>query len=184
MIRLELFWTFFKIGLFTFGGGYAMIPLIKSEVLSHGWAETEDIINFIAVSESTPGPFAVNMATFIGQTTGGISGAACATAGVVLPSFLIILIVAASYDKFKKSRTVRGAMAGLKPAVVGMIAAALVSLGMEVLAPKEGAKAVSSVVSLAIFVIMSIPALKKKSPIMIILISGLIGVITGYGFDL
>ncbi len=184
MIWLELFWTFFKIGLFTFGGGYAMIPLIKSEVLSHGWADTEDIINFIAVSESTPGPLAVNMATFIGRTTGGIPGAICATAGVVLPSFIIILLVACTYEKFKKSRTVQGAMTGLKPAVVGMIAAALVSLGMEVFIPGESTKAVSSVISAVIFVIMIFPALKKKSPIMIILISGLFGVIAGYSFNL
>lgn len=184
MIWIELFWTFFKIGLFTFGGGYAMIPLIKSEVLSHGWAETEDILNFIAVSESTPGPFAVNMATFIGRTTGGIFGAVCATVGVILPSFLIILIVACTYEKFKKSRTVQGAMTGLKPAVVGMIAAALISLGMEVFVPKENTSIVSFVVSAAIFAAMILPALKKKSPIMIILISGLTGVIAGYIFHL
>ena len=184
MIWIELFWTFFKIGLFTFGGGYAMIPLIKSEVLAHGWAETEEIINFIAVSESTPGPFAVNMATFIGRTTGGIFGAVCATLGVVLPSFLIILIIAGTYEKFKKSKTVQGAMTGLKPAVVGMIAAALVSLSMEVFVPKEDTSAAALVVSAGIFAVMILPALKKKSPIIIILISGLIGVIAGYGLDL
>lgn len=176
MIWLELFWTFFKIGLFTFGGGYAMIPLIESEVLSHGWAKTEDILNFIAVSETTPGPFAINMATFIGRTTGGMIGAMCATVGVVFPSFVIILIVASTYEKFKKNKVVQGAMVGLKPAVVGMIAAAFVTMGIEVLSPKDGTGVLSSVVSLAIFLIMIIPALKKKSPIMIILISGLIGV--------
>ena len=91
MIYLELFLTFLKIGAFTFGGGYAMLPLIQAEVVSHGWMEQQAIIDFIAVSESTPGPFAVNMATYIGSEIGGIFGSVCATIGVVLPSFVIIL---------------------------------------------------------------------------------------------
>ncbi len=110
MIYLTLFWTFFKIGLFTFGGGYAMIPLIQSEVLAHKWMALEDLINFIAVSESTPGPFAINISTYIGAEMGGFFGSVCATLGVVLPSFVIILIVAKIYDKFKESKLVSGAM--------------------------------------------------------------------------
>ena len=106
MIFLELFLTFFKIGLFTFGGGYAMLPLIQSEVITKGWMQPEEIINFIAVSESTPGPFAINCATYVGSQMGSrlggfeneifaaILGGALATLGVVLPSFIIILIVA------------------------------------------------------------------------------------------
>ncbi|HOA84645.1 MAG TPA: chromate transporter, partial [Bacillota bacterium] len=85
MIYLELIWTFMKIGAFTFGGGYAMIPLIQSEVTARGWMSTEEILNFIAVSESTPGPFAINMATYIGNETAGFWGAVCATFAVVLP---------------------------------------------------------------------------------------------------
>ena len=95
MIFLELFITFFKIGAFTFGGGYAMLPLIQEEVLSKGWISAESLVNFIAISESTPGPFAVNMATFVGSAQGGFLGAFLATLGVVLPSFIIILIIAA-----------------------------------------------------------------------------------------
>ena len=94
MILLHLFLTFFKIGLFTIGGGYAMIPLIQEEVLQNHWLSFTDLIDFIAVSESTPGPFAVNIATYIGAETAGVLGAVCATVGVVLPSFLIILLVA------------------------------------------------------------------------------------------
>ena len=94
MIYLELFLTFFMIGLFTFGGGYAMLPLIQEQVIGKGWMTSEQIVDFIAVSESTPGPFAVNRATFIGTQMGGVLGAVCATLGVVLPSFIIILIVA------------------------------------------------------------------------------------------
>ena len=106
MILLDLFWTFFKIGLFTFGGGYAMLPLIQAAVADHGWLSTEALLNFVAVSESTPGPFAVNIATYIGSEMGGIPGAACATLGVALPSFLIILIVARCYERFRASRIV------------------------------------------------------------------------------
>ena len=113
MIYLELFLTFFKVGLFTFGGGYAMLPMIREEVISHGWLSQSELIDFIAVSESTPGPFAVNIATFIGTRTGGLFGSLCATLGVVLPSFIVIMIVARFYQKFKSSRLVIGAMTGL-----------------------------------------------------------------------
>ncbi|MBQ9549745.1 MAG: chromate transporter [Lachnospiraceae bacterium] len=184
MIITELFLAFFRIGLFTFGGGYAMIPLIRSEVLSHGWAETEDIINFIAVSESTPGPFAINMATFIGSTTGGVVGAAAATLGVVLPSFLVILLVSGVYDRFKKSKVVKGAMQGLRPAVVGLILSALISLGIEVFKPGEYGGLIPTVIGILIFSVMIILALKKKSPILIILLSGAVGIISGYSLGL
>ena len=100
MIYLELLLTFLKIGAFTFGGGYAMLPLIQAEVKSHGWLDTAELVDFIAVSESTPGPFAVNISTFVGMRTAGIPGALCATFGVVLPSFLIIILVAKFYEKF------------------------------------------------------------------------------------
>ena len=122
MIWIELFLTFLKIGAFTFGGGYAMLPLIQSEVERHGWLTQSEVVDFIAVSESTPGPLAINMATFVGIRTGGVFGAVCATLGVVLPSFVIILIVAKFYEKFRKSRAVDGVMYGLRPAVIGLIA--------------------------------------------------------------
>ena len=88
MIFLKLFITFFQIGLFTFGGGYAMISLISEKVTAYGWLTEEELLNMIAVSESTPGPIAINMATFVGSDQGGVLGAICATLGVVLPSFL------------------------------------------------------------------------------------------------
>ena len=86
MIYLELFWTFLKIGAFTFGGGYAMLPLIQAEVLSHGWMDASSLVDFIAVSESTPGPFAINIATFVGTSQGGVLGGVVATFSVVLPA--------------------------------------------------------------------------------------------------
>ena len=128
MILWELFWTFFQIGAFTFGGGYAMLPLIQSEVASHGWMTDAQLVDFVAVSESTPGPFAVNISTYVGVVTGGPLGAACATLGVVLPSFLIILLVARCFAQFRSSPIVQGGMSGLRPAVVALIASAGLSI--------------------------------------------------------
>ncbi|MBO4216341.1 MAG: chromate transporter [Clostridia bacterium] len=128
MIYLTLFFEFFKIGLFTFGGGYAMLPLITDAAVSNGWMTNEQLLDFIAVSESTPGPFAVNIATYIGKTVAGIGGSALATLGVVLPSFIVIVTVAAFFMKFKESRAVQGVMSGLRPTAVGLIFAAAASL--------------------------------------------------------
>ncbi len=184
MILLELFFTFFKIGAFTFGGGYAMLPLIQAEVENHGWLPTEKILNFIAVSESTPGPFAVNMATYVGQEMGGWWGAACATLGVVMPSFIIILLVATFFEKFKKSTVVQGCMSGLKPAVIGLIGSAVITTGHTVFFPAEISFAVLGTVafisSAAIFVLSLILALKKIHPILIILLSAALGIAVGY----
>ncbi len=184
MIFLELFWTFFKIGLFTFGGGYAMLPLIQSEALAHGWMDTADIVDFVAVSESTPGPFAVNIATYVGRVTAGVGGAACATLGVVLPSFAVILLVARFYGKFRQSRGVEGAMTGLRPAVVGLIAAALLSVGREVFAAPPGAPWARTAVSAGIFVTMAVLAFRKKHPVLLIGLSAAIGVAAGYALGL
>lgn len=184
MIFLELFWTFFKIGLFTFGGGYAMLPLIQEAVLAHGWIENADLINFIAVSESTPGPFAINISTYVGATLAGIPGAFCSTLGVVLPSFMVILVVARCYEKFKESKAVKGCMSGLKPAVIGMIGAAVLSVGQTVFFPQALTLSVfrdaAFYVSLGIFAVMTVLALKKVHPIWIILISAAAGIGAGY----
>ena len=112
MIYLQLFLTFLKIGAFTFGGGYAMLPLIQEEVLGQGWMGMEDLVNFVAVSESTPGPLAVNLSTYIGAETAGFWGAVCATFGVVLPSFVIILIVARCFAAFQENGIVKGCFPG------------------------------------------------------------------------
>ena len=108
MLYLELFLTFFKIGLFTIGGGYAMLPLIQADVQAKGWMTAEELVNFIAVSESTPGPFAVNVSTYVGAELAGLPGAFCATLGVVLPSFLIILLVARFYAAFRSRQRRHG----------------------------------------------------------------------------
>ena len=124
----ELCWTFLKIGTFTFGGGYAMIPLIQQEVVKNAWISPADVIDFIGVAESTPGPFAVNISTFIGMETGGLLGAFIATLGVILPSFLIILLIAKFFLNFQENFYVKSALTGLRPTVIGLIASAAVSI--------------------------------------------------------
>ena len=179
----QLFGTFSKIGAFTFGGGYAMIPLIQREVTERRrWLEDRDILDIVAIAESTPGPIAINTATFVGYQVCGTLGAFCATLGVVLPSFLIILLVARFYAAFRSSAIVSGAMGGLRPAVIGMIGAAVVSVGQTVFLP-EGLAAVTAyplVCSLTIFVLMAVLTYKKLHPIVIILLSALLGIVTGY----
>ena len=123
MILVELLVSFLKIGLFTFGGGYGMIPLIEQTVLRSGWLDEPTLYNMIAISESTPGPVAVNMATFIGSRTAGLPGSLTATLGVVLPSFVILLLIATVMRNFRQNRWVKAAMTGIKPMVAGMITA-------------------------------------------------------------
>lgn len=188
MIYLELFWTFFKIGLFTIGGGYAMLPLIQKEVAAHNWLTSDELVNFVAVSESTPGPFAVNISTYVGSEMGGIFGSVCATLGVIMPSFIIILIVAKYYEKFQSSSIVKGCMSGLKPAVIGLIGSAVISIAMTVLFPFGISLSVFTgiafYISVAIFLVMAVLAFKKVHPILIICLSAVIGIAVGYGFGL
>lgn len=185
MIYLILFLEFFKIGAFTFGGGYAMIPFIEETVLHHGWLTTTQLVDFIAVSESTPGAFAINISTYIGSQVGGFLGAVCSTLGVVSPAFIIIIIIAKIYDKFKNSRKVQGAMFGLKSTVVGLIGATVISIGAEVFF----ANGINSDVftssafyfSLITFAIMLFLLLfKKYNPIIIVVLSAVLGIIAGY----
>ena len=184
MILLELFLSFLKIGAFTFGGGYAMLPLIMETVVSKGWMSEEALIDFVAVAESTPGPFAINIATYVGSEMGGFFGAVCATLGVVLPSFVIILIVAKCYEKFRKSKLVSGAMTGLKPVVVGLIGAAILSIGVKALGLSSFAFSLSFGLSLLFSLIILVPCLvmafKKLHPIFIVLISAGLGIGFGY----
>lgn len=121
MELLHLFLTFLKIGAVSFGGGYGMIPLIQEEVIANGWMTTNEFLNFIAVAESTPGPIAVNMATFIGAGQFGFAGALLATLGVILPAFLIILLVVTLVSSLLKFAGVKAFLHGIRPVVVGLI---------------------------------------------------------------
>lgn len=131
MIYLKLFFTYVKIGLFTIGGGYAMIPLMQQEVVTHqGWLTMAELTDFIAVAESTPGPFAINTATFIGMKVAGLPGAMLTTFGVVLPSFIIILLIAKFFSNFQDNKWVKGSLYGMSSVVVGLIASAVCTLAM------------------------------------------------------
>ena len=123
-VYLRLFWEFFKTGLFAIGGGMATLPFLKDIGASTGWFTQTDLMNMLAVSESTPGPVGINMATYVGYTVGGVPGAVVATIGEVTPSIIVILIVAAMLAKFRDSRYVANAFYGLRPASTGLIAAA------------------------------------------------------------
>ena len=125
-VKLRLFLTFAKIGAFTFGGGYAMIPLIQRETAEkQGWVSPEDILDVVAIAESTPGPIAINAATFIGYHAAGVPGAACATLGVTTPSFLIIAALSMLLQRFQEFQAVRYAFWGIRAGVLALILRAL-----------------------------------------------------------
>ena len=186
MIYWELFVTFLQIGAFSFGGGYGMISLIREKVLQYGWLTEETLLHMIAVSESTPGPIAVNMATFIGSTQGGIPGAILATLGVVLPSFLIILLIAAVIGNLLKYAGVKAFLGGIRPCVVGLILATALTMLLRTVA---GIAVIGDTLSvdwkgLLIFAtLFGISAgtkkllRKKPSPILMILIAAVLGML-------
>lgn len=132
-VYLRLFWEFFKTGLFAIGGGMATLPFLKDIGANTGWYSYTDLMNMLAVSESTPGPIGINMATYVGFTVGGLPGAVVATIGEVTPSIIVILIVAAMLKKFRDSKYVNNAFYGLRPASTGLIGAACVAVILEVL---------------------------------------------------
>lgn len=134
MIYLKLFLNFFMIGTLSFGGGYGMISLVRDTVLSNEWLTESEFMNFIAVSESTPGSIAVNMATFIGSSQGGLFGAFVATLSVVLPSFFIILLIAAVLKNLMKYAGVNAFLSGVRPCVVAMILATGINMALPILA--------------------------------------------------
>ncbi len=187
MIFLKLFITFFEIGLFTFGGGYAMISIVFEKVLENGWLTESDLLNMIAVSESTPGPIAVNMATFVGSVQGGILGSACATLGVVLPSFIIILLISAVLKNFLKYEGVKAFLSGVRPCVVALILGTSIKLFATNLIKFEGFNkgfVAPDFIGLIIFALVAIASLvykkikgKKPSPIVLIIISACLGML-------
>lgn len=186
MIYLKLFLTFFEIGMFTFGGGYAMISLIREKALAFEWLSEAELLNMIAVSESTPGPIAVNMATFVGSTQGGILGSIVATLGVVLPSFIIILLISALIQNFLKYKGVQAFLGGVRPCVIALILSTaftmLLSTLLGVTTVRGGfAPDLRGIVIFAILVAIAIifKKIKKKkpSPILMIVISAGLGML-------
>lgn len=186
MIYFRLFLTFLEIGAVSFGGGYGMISLIREKVLLNAWLTEGELLNFIAVAESTPGPIAVNMATFVGSSQGGFLGALCATAGVVLPSFIIILVIAALIKNLLKYKPVSAFLSGVRPCVIGLIMATGITLlisklvGISTVSDKFSAD-VFGILILALIMLISFLykklSGKKLSPIIIIGISAVLGAV-------
>ncbi len=127
---LKLFFAFFKIGLFTIGGGYAMLPLIRQEILRYGWLTPEEFVDIVGIAEMTPGPIAVNAATFVGYRCVGFWGALTATLAVVLPSFISVLAVSKFWMRYQDNHKVQGFFAGVRPTVAGLVGAAALLLGL------------------------------------------------------
>lgn len=128
-ILIQLFMSFFKIGLFTLGGGYAMLALIQQEITRHGWMTAQEFVSVVGIAEMTPGPIAVNAATFVGFRSGGVAGALLATLAVVLPSLISVTLVSRAWEKYKSSKAVQFVFAGIRPVVVGLVAAAALLVG-------------------------------------------------------
>ena len=171
MIYLQLFISFFKIGLFGFGGGYAVLPLIQHEILSHGWMTEAELTDVIAISQVTPGAIGINSATFVGYTvTGSVWGAVVAVFAIVLPSFIIMLALCRFVLAVQKNRYMSFALSGLRPVVVGLIAAAALML--------TGAENFIDYKSFILFGAVFFLSLKfKLHPILLILLAGIAGAV-------
>ena len=186
MIYLDLFLGFLKVGCFAFGGAYGAIPLIRDVVMSYGWLDDEMLTYMIAVSESTPGPIMVNLATYVGSSQAGFLGAAMATLAVVLPSFLIILLVTALLKTALKNKYVQAVLRGLKPCVIGIVLATGIYMVFgncfgAISALKVNLRAVMVTAILAASKFGYQHCKKKKlSPILLIVIAAMVGVIV-YG---
>ncbi len=184
MILFHLFIEFFKIGLFTIGGGYAMIPLVKETVLNYAWLSESEFYDFIGICESTPGPIAVNMATYIGSVQGGFLGSICATLGVVLPSFLIILLIAAILKNLTENKYFKGFIEGVKPIVIALITSTGFTLLIKCIGFVSLEKFELNTVSLICFLVLTVIYFgfnklknKKLSTITLIIISAILGIV-------
>ena len=182
MIYLDLLIGFLEVGFFSFGGAYAAIPLIRDVVTAHGWMDEEMLTYMIAISESTPGPIMVNMATYVGSEKGGLIGAAIATTAVVLPAFFIILLIMVVMDKFLRNRYVKAVLSGVKPCIIGIILVTGALMLVKNCGLLLGAKAdfltivLTCVIALVYF--GSRKFLKKGlNPIMLICLSAVVGIV-------
>ena len=180
MIYLELFYTFFKIGLFGFGGGYAMLSLIQGEVVTqHEWLTAQEFTDIVAISQMTPGPIGINSATYVGfAVTGSVWGSVVATFAVTLPSFILMLTISKFFIKYQKHPVVESVFKGLRPAIVGLLAAAaLVLMNTENFgSPKEDTY--TFIISIVLFLVAFIGTYRFKiNPILMIIACGIVGLI-------
>ena len=182
MIYIQLLWSFIQIGLFSIGGGYASLPLIEHQVVDvHGWLTASQLTDIVTISQMTPGPIALNAATFVGTRIGGLPGAIVATLGCVLPSCIIVLVLAWVYTKYKDLGLLRGILAGLRPAVVALIASAGLTILISALFVNDVLPhALSDVDGIAVVLfVLSLVILRKwkPDPILVMVGSGVIGAI-------
>ena len=178
MIYLELFWSFLQIGLFSFGGGYAAMPLIQGQVVTdHGWLSMTEFTDLITISQMTPGPIAINSATFVGIKIAGIPGALVATIGCILPSCIIVTLVAKLYLKYRNMAVLQGILNSLRPAVVAMIASAGISVLITALwgSAELISLAGTNWILAAIFVLCVVLLRKfRMNPILVMVLAGVV----------
>ncbi len=169
-LLLKLFLTFLKIGAFSFGGGYAMLPLIERELVTNNqWLNYKEFIDIIGISQMTPGPIAINSATFVGYKIAGVPGSISATLGVIIFSFILVSIASHYILKFKDSLILKSAFLGMRPALIGLIICAFISLA------KQSYLDIKSIIIGAIITVLLFT--NKVHPILIIVISGVLGII-------
>lgn len=182
MIYWDLFFGFLQVGCFAFGGAYGAIPLIRDVVLSYGWLTDETLAYMIAVSESTPGPIMINLATYVGSSQAGLPGAILATLAVILPSFIIILVVTALLKKALKNKYVQAVVRGLKPCIIGIVLATGIYMigcnlfdGSVSMLPDFPALLITGMLLLLLYGAKPLGR-KKPSPILLIAVSAVLGV--------
>lgn len=179
MIYLELILGFLQVGMFSIGGGYAAIPLIREQALSHGWLSLAEFTDLVTIAEMTPGPIALNAATFVGIRTGGIPGALLATFSCILPSLIIVTTLAMLYQKFRKTDAMQVLLSGVRPAVVALIGSAALSILLQVLFGSETVilsdfRIVSCILFVAALFLIRV---RKMSPILVMLMCGAVNLV-------
>ncbi|TCK90635.1 chromate transporter [Natranaerovirga hydrolytica] len=183
MVYINLFIEFFKIGIFSYGGGLAMLPLLQDTAISRGWITASQFADLIAISESTPGPIAINMATFIGFNSGGVFGSIIASLAVVLPAFILALILAKFLQHFNKHPMVQSVLIGVKAAVIGLVCTAVLQVALVSLYQSGYGQLLTfykdlDYKAIILFIIMLLGVIKyRKNPIIYISIAGIIGAI-------
>lgn len=179
-VIIKLFFTFLKIGTFSFGGGYAMIPFIQREIITNNkWINSSTFMDIIGISQMTPGPIAINSATFVGYKVSGVFGSVAATLGVVTMSFILVSIASKAMDKFKESKVLKAALLGMRPVLIALIIQAFVDLAKDAYFVKDSYVDITSVI--ITLIIGAILLSKKVHPIISIVVAGILGVVL-YGF--
>ena len=182
MIYLQLFWSFLQIGVLSFGGGYAAMPLIQEQIVTrHGWLSVSEFADLITISEMTPGPIAVNSATFVGIRVAGLTGALASTIGCILPSCILVTLIARLYLKYHDLHALQSVLASLRPAVVAMIASAGVLIMMNALWSGDVTLGGTNWVMAGIFVLCLVLLRRTKwSPILIMALGGVVNLVCGF----